>query len=169
MRIYLIGFMGCGKSTGGKKLSARMNLPLFDIDKIIEASYGLTVSELFAAKGEEHFRKIERDSLHDTLIQRSAIISCGGGTPCYYDNMGWMKENGVTVYLKCSPGFLFSRLHLKKAKRPLIANMDDAELQTYILDKLQQREVYYNKADIIFSPEDTDYDVLQDKLEHYIR
>lgn len=156
MRIYLIGFMGCGKSTTGKKLSAKMNLPLMDIDKRIEEMEGKVVSEVFAAKGEEYFRKLEADVLHDSTFYDDAVISCGGGTPCFFDNMEWMKKNGLTVYLKASPDFLFSRLLTKKYKRPLIASMNDQQLHQYIKEKLKEREKYYQLADIKFPAQDVD-------------
>ncbi|MBC8046480.1 MAG: AAA family ATPase [Fimbriimonadaceae bacterium] len=169
MRIYLIGFMGCGKSTAGKKLAAKMSLPLMDLDKTMEDIEGKKVSEVFAEKGETYFRNLEKDVLHDTTFYTDAIISCGGGTPCFFDNLQWMKQNGVTVYLKATPDFLFSRLKEKKAKRPLIANMDDIELLKYIKTKLSDREKYYLQADIIVQAQDLDVDVLISIIRNYLK
>lgn len=168
MRIYLIGFMGCGKSTAGKKISALMNFPLLDTDKLIESLELKTVSQVFSEKGETYFRELERKILFDTTLYDDAIISCGGGMPCFYDNMEWMKQNGVPVYLKGSESFLFNRLVQKKAKRPLIANYSDEDLKIYIQDTLKKREKYYNEADIIFPAEDFDPNIFQSVINNFL-
>ena len=98
MRIYLIGFMGCGKSTWGKKLAEKLDCAFIDIDKRIEAIEGGTVAEVFKIKGEEYFRKLEAAVLRSTVLEKNAVISCGGGTPCYFDNMEWMKQRGKTFF-----------------------------------------------------------------------
>ncbi|MFN0274451.1 MAG: shikimate kinase [Chitinophagales bacterium] len=164
MRIYLIGFMGCGKSTTAKKLAAEMNVPVMDVDKRIEEVEGKIVSEIFAMKGEEYFRKLETSVLQHSTFFDDAIISCGGGTPCFFGNMDWMKKNGLTVYLKSTPEFLFSRLALKKYKRPLIAHMNDEELLKFIKGKLQEREKFYLQADLIYQSQGIDIDDLLIKI-----
>ncbi|MBC8172456.1 MAG: shikimate kinase [Chitinophagales bacterium] len=169
MRIYLIGFMGCGKSTAGKKLAAKMHWPLMDLDKTMEELEGKKVSEVFAEKGETYFRERERNVLHESTFFTDAIISCGGGTPCFYDNLTWMKQNGLSVYLRGTQEFLYSRLKEKKAKRPLIANMNDQELWNYIQVKLTEREVHYVQADIIIDAQDLDIDILMSIIRNYLK
>ena len=152
MRVYLIGFMGCGKTTFGKKLARKMNVDFIDLDKQIEAHEGKSVSEVFAEKGEAYFRELESSLLQQTISLNHAVISCGGGTPCFHDNMHWMREHGITVYLKVTPEFLFSRLHTRREKRPLIAKLNDEELQAYITTKLEEREEYYQQAQQVIDP-----------------
>ncbi len=152
MRIYLIGFMGCGKSTWGKKLAEKLDYNFIDLDKRIESIEGGTVAEVFKTKGEDYFRKLEADVLHSTVLEKNAVISCGGGTPCYYDNMEWMRNRGKTVYLNLSPENLFGRLRTRKEKRPLIANFDDNQLRDSIFQKLSEREAFYLQADIKIDP-----------------
>ena len=146
MRIYLIGFMGCGKSTMGKKLAEKLGCSFIDIDKRIEAIEGGSVAEVFKLRGEDYFRKLEADVLHSTVLEKDAVISCGGGTPCYYDNMEWMNARGKTVYLFLAPEKLFGRLRTRKLKRPLIAHFDDEQLKDYIFQKLSEREAFYLQA-----------------------
>ena len=155
MRIYLIGFMGSGKTTFGKKLSRKMGCDFHDIDKMIEGIEGVSVAELFSVRGETYFRKMESDVLHSTIIHKHAVISCGGGTPCYFDNMDWMNEKGVTVYLNVKAERLYGRLKTRKSKRPLIADLNDAQLKDYIFQKLSERETFYLKANMIIDPEKT--------------
>jgi shikimate kinase len=152
MRIYLIGFMGCGKSTMGKKLAEKLDYPFIDIDKRIEAIEGGSVAEVFKLRGEDYFRKLESDVLHSTVLEKNAVISCGGGTPCYFDNMEWMNARGKTVYLFLPPEKLFGRLRTRKEKRPLIANFDDEQLKDYIFQKLSERETFYLQAAFKIDP-----------------
>jgi len=168
MRIYLIGFMGCGKSTVGKKLAAQMHLPLMDLDKTMEDLEGKKIGEVFAEKGETYFREMEKNVLHETTFYTDAIISCGGGTPCFFDNLLWMKQNGLSIYLKGTPAFLHSRLREKKTKRPLIADMDDKQLLNYIKAKLTEREPFYLQADIIIDAQDLNIDILLSIIKNYL-
>ena len=152
MRIYLIGFMGCGKSTWGKKLSEKLDCTFIDLDKRIETIEGGSVAEVFKLKGEEYFRKLEADVLHSTILEKNAVISCGGGTPCYFDNMEWMRQRGKTVYLNLPAEKLFGRLRTRKEKRPLIANLDDDALKDFIFQKLSEREAFYLQAEFKIDP-----------------
>lgn len=149
MRIYLLGFMGSGKSTFGKKLSEKLDYTLMDIDQMMEVLEKKSVSEIFKEKGEEYFRRLEADILHSSVLHKNAVISCGGGTPCYFDNMDWMNERGLTIYLNMPPEILYGRLKERKAKRPLIANLTDPELKDYIFQKLSEREIYYLRSKLI--------------------
>jgi shikimate kinase len=149
MRIFLIGFMGSGKSHWGKILRVQMKLPFFDLDKVICDKENATVPQIFAAKGEEYFRMKEREVLealvddHDDLI-----IACGGGTPCFFQNIDFMKSKGFVVWLDTPVNVLVTRLLKEKSNRPLIKNIGDAELENYIRKKLHERKIYYEQADL---------------------
>jgi len=146
IRIILIGYMGAGKTTLGKKLSKELGLPFFDLDWYIENRFCKTVSELFAERGEEGFRKIERSMLHEVAEFEDVIISAGGGTPCFFDNMEYMNHQAETIYLKAAPDVLSRHLKMGKQKRPLLAGKSDEELTQFIEDSLRQREPYYTQA-----------------------
>ena len=149
-KIILLGYMGSGKSTVGKLLSKTIDYKILDLDKVIETEQGLSISEIFEQHGEVYFRKLEHQILKEILkIEDNCIISLGGGTPCYANNMELLKnENIITIYLNCSVDELFERLNFNKSKRPLIANMDEAELKEYIAKHLFERSYYYNQAQI---------------------
>lgn len=152
MIIYFTGFMGSGKSTMGALVADAMLYPFIDLDKYIEERLHIPVHKIFSHYGEYYFRQTETDFLHETANWRNLLLATGGGTPCHDKNMEWMKEQGLTVYLKASEDELFRRLAdpSQKLHRPLIADLKAAELKKYIKDTLAKREVHYNKADIIF-------------------
>ncbi len=150
IRIILIGYMGAGKTTLGKRLSKELGLPFFDLDWYIENRFCKTVSELFAQRGEEGFRKIEQTMLHEVAEFEDVIISAGGGTPCFFDNMEYMNHQADTVYLKASAEVLARHLKMGKQKRPLLAGKSDEELTTFINESLRQREPYYTQAKYTF-------------------
>lgn len=155
-RIYLIGYMGTGKTTLGKELSVQLDTRFIDLDHHIQEVYGKTIAELFDEYGESGFREIEHKTLQEVSALESAVISTGGGTPCFFDNMELMNKNGITMYLKASPQALASRLSIPehKMKRPLIKDMDDKDLLDFISNNLTIREQFYTKAQIIFETED---------------
>ncbi len=150
IRIILIGYMGAGKTTLGKRLSKELGLPFFDLDWYIENRFCKTVSELFAQRGEEGFRKIEQSMLHEVAEFEDVIISAGGGTPCFFDNMEYMNRQADTVYLKASAEVLAHHLKMGKQKRPLLAGKSDEELAEFINESLRQREPYYTQAKYTF-------------------
>lgn len=147
--IYIIGFMGSGKSTAGKKLAYLMGWSFMDLDRKIEKAAGKTIPRIFAEDGEEYFRKIESDVLKSLNITGNVIVSTGGGTPCHGDNMDYMKMTGVTVYLKMTPRQLVTRLLNSSGNRPLLNDVPIEQLPLFIEEKLALREKWYNKADII--------------------
>lgn len=149
-RIILIGYMGAGKTTLGKILARSLNLEFIDLDWYIENRFHQSVSQLFATRGEEGFRKIEQNMLHEVAEFEDVVISAGGGTPCFFDNMEYMNQQGVTVYLKAAPETLRTHLRMGKQKRPLIAQKNDEELDAFIRESLDKRETYYNQAHLIF-------------------
>lgn len=148
-RIFLIGYMGAGKTTIGKKLSKALALDFIDLDKYIQHTYQKSIHQLFEEKGEEGFRKIEQKALHEVADFENVVISCGGGTPCYFDNMEVMKKAGTTVYIQVDPEELTNRLLASKTIRPLIAGKSREELIPFIDSQLRERERYYNKADLV--------------------
>jgi shikimate kinase len=145
-KLFLIGYMGSGKSTVGEKLAAKLKYDFIDMDKFIETECGTTIPEIFADKGEAAFRAIENNALKKLIEKENVVIACGGGTPCYYDNVELMNKNGLTVYIKMSVDTLISRLSTGKDKRPLIANKSDKELKEFITRQLEKREDFYHKA-----------------------
>ena len=145
-RIILIGYMGAGKTTIGKALSKELDMPFYDLDWYIESRHRKTVSQLFQEVGEEGFRKIEHCLLHEVAEFENVIISCGGGTPCFYDNIDYMNQQGEVIYLKASPEVLYKHLLMAKVERPLLAGKTPDELIEYITSHLQQRAPFYEKA-----------------------
>lgn len=146
MRYFLLGFMGSGKTYWGRSWSEVTGIKHYDLDEEIEKQEGKNVTAIFEEKGEDTFRRLEKEMLHSFLGKDNFILSCGGGTPCYYNNMKWMNEEGITIYLKSSPADLAQRLLKEKETRPLIASMNNDVLEEYISEKLKQREEHYAKA-----------------------
>ncbi|HYX07488.1 MAG TPA: shikimate kinase [Bacteroidales bacterium] len=146
MRIFLIGFMGSGKTTAGKKLAKKAGFSFLDMDKEIEKKHNLKVGQIFEERGEEIFRQFERDMLHEITVKDDMVVSTGGGVPCYYDNMEFMNNNGITVYLRLDPSSLVKRLEEAKTDRPLIKDRNHQQLIEYVTSKLAEREEYYNQA-----------------------
>lgn len=145
-RIIIIGYMGAGKTTVGKALSRALGIPFYDLDWYIESRMRKTVSQIFAEKGEEGFRRIEYNMLHEVAEFENVIISCGGGTPCFFDNMDYLNSQGETIYLKATPEVLYKHLRMGKTERPLLKNKTPEEMQRFITEQLQQREPYYSKS-----------------------
>jgi len=145
-RIIIIGNMGAGKTTVGKALSKELGIPFYDLDWYIESRMRKTVAQLFAERGEENFRQIEYNMLHEVAEFEDVIISCGGGTPCFFDNIDYMNEQGETIYLKATPEVLYGHLKMGKTVRPLLLGKTEDELLSYIGQQLSVRENYYNKA-----------------------
>ena len=145
-RIILIGYMGAGKTTIGKALSKELGVVFYDLDWYIESRMRKTVSQIFAERGEEGFRKIEYNMLHEVAEFEDVIISCGGGTPCFFDNMDYLNQQGQVVYLKADPEVLYKHLMMAKTERPLIKGKSHDELLTFIQEQLEKREPFYSKA-----------------------
>ncbi|NDV94318.1 shikimate kinase [Dysgonomonas sp. 521] len=152
-RIFLIGYMGAGKTTAGRELAKELGLEFVDLDHFIQARYQKSVGQIFADVGESEFRNIEMNILKEVGEFENIVISTGGGTPCFFDNMDYMNQTGTTVYLKASPEALSSRLNLCKEKRPLIKDKNEEELFLFVVESLEKREPFYSKAKIIFETE----------------
>lgn len=148
--IFLIGYMGSGKSTLGYALSKATGLTFIDLDTYIENRYHKSVSGIFAERGEEGFRLIERAMLAEVSSFEDVIVACGGGTPCFFDNAEVMNSAGTTVLLETSIDSLHRRLKHGKTKRPLIAGMTDEELRDHIAAALEKRRPFYSKSQHTF-------------------
>lgn len=145
-RIMLIGYMGAGKTTLGCALAKATGLAFIDLDNYIEQRFRKTIAQIFAEKGEAEFRALEQRMLHEVSEFENVIISTGGGTPCFFDNMEYMNSQGTTVYLQVPVERLFTRLSIARSKRPLIKDKSDDELRRFIGGQLEKREPYYTKA-----------------------
>ena len=145
-RIIILGYMGSGKTTIGHALSKELSLPFYDLDWYIESRMRQSVKQLFDSMGEEGFRKIERNMLHEVAEFENVIVSCGGGTPCFFDNMDYLNRQGDTVYLKATPDVLFRHLKMGKTVRPLLLGKTPEEVRAFIGEQLREREPYYALA-----------------------
>ena len=146
MRIFLIGYMGSGKTTLGRKLAYILKYQFIDLDEYIEEHEGRTISQIFDEDGENYFRKLERVYLDRVIKKEDVVISTGGGTPCFFDNMELMNEYGKTIYINMHPKSILPRLLSSPSKRPLFSGKDKKEMLDYVFKTLRSREKYYNKA-----------------------
>ena len=146
MIIFLIGFMGSGKSTTGKQLAKRLGYNFIDTDNLIVEKLGMSVNEIFDRLGEKSFREHETRLLNELILKNNLVVSTGGGLPCHGDNLDLMNIYGQSVYLKASSSALHDRLSSRKNKRPLIKDLSDVELMAFIENKLSEREEYYTRA-----------------------
>ncbi len=166
MKVFLIGFMGSGKTTYGHQVAERLQRSFLDLDEVIERETGMTVREIFEKEGEERFRILE----HETLLRVIAlpgdpIIAVGGGTPCHFDNMERMNRAGLTLYLQHPPEILVRYLRDERQKRPLIAGMAPLQLWEYVSRKLQEREPFYRQAHEILTWPAVSPDKIIDRIE----
>ncbi len=145
-RVILIGYMGVGKTTVGRELAKMLHLTFYDLDWYIESRMRRTIKELFDTRGEEGFRLIEHNLLHEVAEFENVVISCGGGTPCFFDNMDYLNGQGDTVYLRASTDVLLSHLRMGKGVRPLLVGLGDERKRAFIDEQLSLREPYYLKA-----------------------
>ena len=152
-KIFLIGYMGSGKTTIGKLLAKKLNLLFIDLDLFIENRYRKSVGEIFREKGEDGFREIEQKALHEVSQFEDLIISTGGGTPCFFNNMNVMNKAGISIYLKVGVEELAKRLSCGKEKRPLIKDKKPEELKEFISINLEKRKAFYNQATYIYNAE----------------
>ena len=141
--------MGSGKSYTGRRLSEALDIPFIDLDHWIEDQEGQSIQAIFEKSGEAAFREIEREALHQMIAYEQAIIACGGGTPCFFDNMEWMNRHGITVYLQTPVEELCRRLLPEMTHRPLLKGLDEYSLPQFIEEKLAQREPYYLLSQVI--------------------
>ena len=167
MIISLVGYMGSGKSHISKILSDKINFKLIDLDKEISRRNKLTIPEIFEKKGEIYFRKLERETLEEILAtQENIVLSLGGGTPVYYNNMEIINNNSASIFLRASIATLAERISKQKEKRPLIAKIADEDLPEFIAKHLFERNVYYSKAQLSINTDQKDpEDIIQEIIE----
>jgi shikimate kinase len=167
--VYMIGFMGSGKSTAGKKLASGLGWSFIDLDKKIEETTGKSIPVIFAENGEAYFRNAESELLKSLQSHGDTVISSGGGTPCHSNNMDFMLASGVTVYLKLNPAQLKSRLAGSQDSRPLLRGLNDEAMLEFIKEKLAIREEWYNRAEIIIDGFDPDIKYLQNLIKKRLK
>lgn len=166
-KVYLIGFMGSGKSFLGRQLAAQLALNFVDLDEQIEQKAGLVISQIFDRFGEDAFRALEQTVLQETEQLENTIVSTGGGAPCFFNNMEWMNQQGLTVYLQASPTLLAERLQSEMAHRPLLAHLSTAKLIQFIEDKVASRTGFYEQAHLIWKQDhdnQSDWSILGEKI-----
>jgi shikimate kinase len=152
--------MGSGKSTAGKKLASHLGWTFLDLDTEVEKRAGKTISEIFSQNGEDYFRKLETEVLRDFESHTDTVISTGGGTPCHSDNMNFMLENGLTIYLKMTPSDLINRLSDSAGKRPLIKDLNQVQLLQFIGEKLDVRSSFYERSEITIDGNNLDISLI---------
>lgn len=167
MKIFLIGFMGSGKTHWGRLLSEKLGIVFFDLDEQVAEQTGKSIPEIFASEGEEQFRLIEKDIMHIiTESHGSFVMSCGGGTPCYFNNIDYMKQAGTVVWINTPLETLYKRLIREKQFRPLIKDLSDDQLNSFIQKKFSDRRIYYEQADVSVEEEPVQLDKLIEIIFH---
>lgn len=169
MRIFLVGFMGAGKSVIGRRIAKSLNLTFYDLDEEIESHYKMSVSSIFEKYDEVCFRKLETSVLESFSKHDNYVLSCGGGTPCFANNMELMNSLGITIYIKMTADDLTGRIANSFHKRPLTEGKSDSELSNYVNTTLQIREPFYSMAKITVAGSDTNKDELTEKILKEIR
>lgn len=164
MRIYLVGYMGAGKSTTSKRLANRLGWEAYDTDHLFEARYKISINDFFHKYDAVLYRRLETQILHDTLSLDNAVIATGGGTPCFNNNMAWLNQNGFTVFLKISPESAVVRLSQSKVRRPLIYDRPPEELEAFIKQNYAERLPFYEQAQMTVKSENLDIDALATAL-----
>ena len=151
LRIFLLGFMGSGKTHWAKIWAQKYNLAGYDLDDIIEQKENLSINEIFNQKGEPYFREEEAKALRTFAFEKNFILACGGGTPCYLHNLDWMKVHGITIYLKTSPATIAERLIKHPGNRPLLQALDPVQIMDYAAEKIKERETYYLESTLVLT------------------
>jgi shikimate kinase len=161
MKIFFIGFMGSGKTHWGRLLSVKLGLAFFDLDTVIVEQEKKSVADIFSEKGEEYFRYQEKETLERIASEQDGfILSCGGGTPCFFNNIEFMKKSGKVIWLNTSTDVLKQRLLREQKSRPLIREVDESDLGRYVVRKLSERRMYYQQADVTVNEESVTLDEL---------
>ena len=149
MIIFLVGFMGCGKSTIGRRIARRLGYGFVDTDSVVEDKAGKRITDIFAGSGEDEFRRLETEAIEELPEGEDIVVATGGGLPCFGDNLGLMKSKGLLVYFKMRHEMLFGRLKGGRERRPKLAGVDDARHMEYVRETLAQREPYYAQASMV--------------------
>jgi shikimate kinase len=167
MRIFLIGFMGSGKTYWGRQLGQKLGIPFFDLDEQVVNHAGKSIPDIFQQEGEEHFRLLEKEVMYMiTESHESFVMSCGGGTPCFFNNIEYMNNAGTTVWINTPASVLFDRLIRERPGRPLIKDLSNDQLRAFISRKFADRKLYYEQADVVIDDESPQLDQLVEKIFH---
>ena len=159
--------MGSGKTHWGRQLSQKLSIPFFDLDEQVSTHAGKPINEIFASDGEEQFRLMEKDALHIiTESHDSFVMACGGGSPCYFNNIEYMNRSGTTVWINTPLDVLFERLRKIKESRPLLKDLTDTQLWGFIVKKFADRKIYYEQAEIIIEEDPPELEKLVEKVFH---
>jgi shikimate kinase len=164
--IALVGMMGCGKSAAGRQLARRLGYRFVDLDAAIETAAGMSVSQLFTTRGEEAFRQLEAETLRQ-IAPEQTVLACGGGTPAFHDNLSWLLDRFVTVYLHMSPEALLSRLTHSSHKRPLLAGKSREDQLETLTGLLAARQAHYQRAHVVVEGLNLDTDRLMEAIRLY--
>ena len=154
MRIYLVGYMYSGKTSVGKRLARQLGYAFVDLDELFEQRYRISIPDFFSRYDEAAFRKLEREVLLSTADTDNCVVSTGGGTPCFHNNMAFIKAHGLSIYLEASEGTVLNRKAKSKKARPVLDALSPDELRTFISKQLAERRPFYEQADLRFSAED---------------
>ena len=164
MRIFLLGYMGSGKTTTGKKLAEHLGYSYLDMDTEIEKEQGMTITQIFQTYGEDRFRSMERNMLLKLIELENVVISTGGGVPCFGNNMELINNSSISVYLKLTPEMLAGRLRFTGKSRPLLNDLSEDELLEFVYRQLQERETWYQKATLIYNAMDLNVNELAEQV-----
>jgi shikimate kinase len=167
MRVFLIGFMGSGKTTLGKQLARKLGYRFVDQDHYIESKTGMSIADFFTSKGEQEFRNMEHQALKELILLEDVVVATGGGAPCFFNNMDLMNQNGIAIYIKVKPEILKSRLKNAQEERPLLRGKSEQELLDFIKSKLGEREDYYSKATHVIESLDLKSEDLYQLIKYY--
>mgnify|MGYP002522438079 CR=1 FL=1 len=167
MRLYLVGYMGCGKSSIGRKIARRLGVEFIDTDAVVEQAEQATIADIIGYAGEEYFRRCERKALDDTALHANAIVSTGGGLPVWHDNMERIHALGTSVYIRRTPEQILSRLSpYGRQKRPKFRGLDDEQLLAFMHENMAEREPVYAQADFVIDGEGrSDNEIIEAVLE----
>lgn len=149
-RIFIIGYMASGKTTFGRALARSLGWDFIDLDFYIEQRFRKSVRDIFASEGEDGFRRKESAMLKEAGEFENTVISCGGGTPCFFDNIDFMNQRGTTVFLDTEPECIVRRLIVNNSRRPLMAGKSEVEIREEVAKGLEKRNPHYSKAEIVF-------------------
>jgi shikimate kinase len=167
MKIYLIGYMGSGKSTLGRGLAEALGISWIDLDSEIESRYKVSISDFFSKYGETAFRDVEHKVLTDIISIPDIVVSTGGGVPCFHNNMELMNQTGLTIYLDATPELILTRIGPYAWKRPLFKQMDGSDTLEKITTHLKSREIFYQQAQVTIDATNPDIDELKTMILNY--
>ena len=167
-RIYIVGYMGAGKTTAARRLAQRLGWEVVDTDALFEEKYKISVNDFFNKYDEPLYRKLESEVLKSTESLENVVVSTGGGTACYFDNMEWMNQHGLTVFLRISPKAAVDRVIHSRHKRPLVEGKSEEELIEFVNSHYASRLPFYELAQITVKSEDFDLEALLQKLTSFL-